>query len=358
MRIYILSTHLASTLESVRSTIVNGKLSSIMLVATALACFFCALSLLRFANDYVGGRGTEPKSVLYPLLMVVLCMHFNTFVASPIHSLTNLFARRLETVSAVDESKIDSFLSERLELAKEAVAAAHEESKKKISSGAVYEFGENFDNNDPMWREKVTKNWNPTGFFGTLGKGAVKAAVGLVDKSVGRIGNAAINTVKSSGSAIIQEVEDIFYAGFFFVLECALKYLIKVVHIWLTVQCYFSLTFLTLIGPLVFAISIFESFRVGLVRWLEQYIQTALWLPVLNIVMYICYEMIVAINSMPVGMGKLSMDFINCVLFWLTIRNMFATPSFASKIIETSGFGDLAEGGLKSVGGFFARRLF
>ena len=82
-------------LESLRSGIVADQLGGITGIAVAGGALIAAVVLLKIANDYMQGQGITLWSVIRPVVLLMLIMNFNTFVASPIHSLCNIFTRSM-----------------------------------------------------------------------------------------------------------------------------------------------------------------------------------------------------------------------------------------------------------------------
>ncbi|MBQ2486006.1 MAG: hypothetical protein II518_02970, partial [Candidatus Methanomethylophilus sp.] len=82
-------------LESLRAGIVADQLGGITGIAVAGGALIAAVVLLKTANDYMQGQGITLWSVVRPVALLMLIMNFNTFVASPIHRLCNIFTRSM-----------------------------------------------------------------------------------------------------------------------------------------------------------------------------------------------------------------------------------------------------------------------
>ena len=107
----------------------------------------------------------------------------------------------------------------------------------------------------------------------------------------------------------------------------------------------FYLIILTILGPLAFAISVFDGFQATLTHWLARYISIYLWLPIADLFS----TMIAKIQNLSIdrdieliGSNSFLPDTHNSVylIFMLIgIVGYFTIPSVATWIVQTSGVG-------------------
>ena len=97
-------TGILGLLDSLRSEIVADQLGAVTGVAVAGGALIAAVVLLKVANDYMQGAGITLWSVIRPVVLLMVIMNFNTFVASPIHRLCNVFTRSMTARVSVSTS--------------------------------------------------------------------------------------------------------------------------------------------------------------------------------------------------------------------------------------------------------------
>ncbi|CAA9195809.1 hypothetical protein FLACOL7796_00802 [Flavobacterium collinsii] len=112
----------------------------------------------------------------------------------------------------------------------------------------------------------------------------------------------------------------------------------------------FQLVVLSILGPLVFGISVFDGFQHTLTVWLARYINIYLWLPVANIFGSIIGK--IQENMLKIDLGQLdqhgetffsSTDIAYLVFMIIGIVGYFTVPSVANYIVHAGGGGALAQ---------------
>lgn len=112
----------------------------------------------------------------------------------------------------------------------------------------------------------------------------------------------------------------------------------------------FQLVVLSILGPLVFGISVFDGFQHTLTVWLARYINIYLWLPVANIFGSIIGK--IQENMLKIDLGQLgqhgetffsSTDIAYLVFMIIGIVGYFTVPSVANYIVHAGGGGALGQ---------------
>jgi conjugative transposon TraJ protein len=112
----------------------------------------------------------------------------------------------------------------------------------------------------------------------------------------------------------------------------------------------FQLVVLSILGPLVFGISVFDGFQHTLTVWLARYINIYLWLPVANIFGSIIGK--IQENMLKIDLGQLgqhgetffsSTDIAYLVFMIISIVGYFTVPSVANYIVHAGGGGALGQ---------------
>ncbi len=108
----------------------------------------------------------------------------------------------------------------------------------------------------------------------------------------------------------------------------------------------FYLIVLSFLGPLVFAVSVFDGFRDSLVHWFAKYVSVYLWLPVADIFGAVLAR--IQTLSLQQDMDRMLVDpfyFVDSnnsiyILFMVVgIIGYFTIPSVAGWVVQASGFG-------------------
>lgn len=125
-----------------------------------------------------------------------------------------------------------------------------------------------------------------------------------------------------------------------------LEFVFKVAALIIDTIRVFYLVVLSILGPIVFAISVFDGFQSSLVTWFGRYISVYLWLPVADLFSSMLAR--IQVLSLQKDIELMSSDPFyyfdsnNMVyLFFLAIGivGFFSVPSVAGWIVQTSGVG-------------------
>jgi conjugative transposon TraJ protein len=102
----------------------------------------------------------------------------------------------------------------------------------------------------------------------------------------------------------------------------------------------FFLVVMSILGPLVFGLSVFDAFKNSLTQWLSRYINFFLWLPVANIFGAI-------LTKVQEGLFKADANFFSStnsaylIFMLIGILGYFTVPSLANYIVHAGGFNAL-----------------
>lgn len=80
--------------------------------------------------------------------------------------------------------------------------------------------------------------------------------------------------------------------GVMWIISAVAKYLCIAVTYVLAVLVYFTKILLVIIGPLVFALSIYPKFDGLIVTWFSRYINVSLWIPICNLIGYMMQALV------------------------------------------------------------------
>lgn len=265
---YILQTNVISLLEEMRRGLIASKLSAFMSASGVVAGLMCAIVLLKLSHDYLQGQGITLWQVLRPLFILVLVTNFNSFVASPLHSVVNVFTKSISKQVTVSYdalwSSVGTMIRKEFDSYGPFLSGKYDDGMSSISSNPDQQtsiLGQS-DNMDSWGR----RTWNK-----------VKSTVSKV-----------CGVVRATGDVAFKRLIDM---PFFLLLVPALETLgILIMQLLLLGQqitCYVFLTILTIVGPLAFALAILPAFSHNITSWLSRYIQIALWVPIGQIVVWI-----------------------------------------------------------------------
>jgi hypothetical protein len=301
-------------LESLRADIVADQLGALTGMAAAGGALIAAVVLLGVANDYMQGAGMTLSSLIRPVLLLMLIMNFNTFVATPIHRLCNIFTRSMTarvSVSTADYyAQLRDFARQEIDRSWAAVQAqvddALDEQELADASDAQSEGGKVV-----QWlqRQKVR--------FQNTWKKVTVAALGL-----------AVEARKLSAVSI----------GL--VINSILMFIMTLFVFGQQVYCYVYLTLLTLLGPFAFALAIIPSFSHSIASWIARYVQVAFWIPIGQLVMYINVYLV---NRLMDAFGQayqLGQQWVIVAMSIVAIMNVAAVPKIAAYVVESTGAND------------------
>ena len=142
-------------------------------------------------------------------------------------------------------------------------------------------------------------------------------------------------------------------------------YVIAIVHVMLVFTILTKLI-LVILGPFVFALSIFPKFDNVLQQWFCRYINVCLWIPICNIIAYLMSSIMVvvvldnaiateqAVETISSG-GQLSNDLVALIFLFISALMYGMVPTIADWIVSGSGtgmFASAAGGAMKKTAGF------
>ena len=301
-------------LESLRAGIVGEQLGAITGIAVAGGALIAAVVLLKVANDYMQGSGLTLWSVIRPVVLLMVVMNFNTFVASPVHRLCNIFTRSMTarvSVSTADYyAQLRDFARQEIDRSwasvQAQVDAALDEQELADATDAQSEGGKVV-----QWlqRQKVK--------FQNMWKKVTVAALGL-----------AVEAKKLSAVSV----------GL--IINSILMFVMTLFVFGQQVYCYVYLTLLTLLGPFAFALAIIPSFSHSIATWVARYIQVAFWIPSGQLVMYINVYLV---NNLMEAFGQsyqLGQQWVIVAMSIVAIMNVAAVPKIAAYVVESTGAND------------------
>ena len=90
-----------TTLETVRDTVLSGKIGALSSIAAILAAILAAASLLKLSKDYIQGQPLDLWDIIRPIVLLTLVCLFNELVLGPVDSLVNVFTRDISEAVSV-----------------------------------------------------------------------------------------------------------------------------------------------------------------------------------------------------------------------------------------------------------------
>lgn len=315
------------TLEAMRRSLVNGKLSAFGSLAGVVAGLLCAVVLLKLAHDYLEGQGITLWQVLRPLVILVLCCNFNTFVAGPLHSMCNLVTRGISNQCSVSWKQYKTAMGNHL--------------KVQLSSSAIKS------------QMEIDKGWNETKQnFASVGQPTESGEKKSFWTKIGDACEAGLKTLLSwgnHGGAVLLNDLDFRISGVLaMAVECLLLFFMKVVLLGQQISCYITLTILTLLGPFAFALAIVPGFSHNISSWIARYVQIALWIPIGQLVMYLNLQILGRITVMAQSY-EIGSKYILIVALIVCIMQAAAVPQIATYIVESSGDSGAGSKGMNSL---------
>ena len=82
-----------TTLETVRETVLSGKIEALSSTAAVLAAILAAATLLKLSKDYIQGQPLDIWDLLRPIILLTLVCLFRPMVLDPLDSIVNVFTR-------------------------------------------------------------------------------------------------------------------------------------------------------------------------------------------------------------------------------------------------------------------------
>lgn len=285
-----------SVLESVRSSVIGGKLGAITSVGAVLAGVLAALAMLKVTDDYISGQGIRGWDILRPLVLLLIVCNFNSFVLSPVNSMVNIFTRSI---------------SQNVEVSTGEYVSQWGRSMAEVGAYTMKDIEDEFGRS----MEELSEDKTAVGrFLAKLWLAMKKAVMEIF----------SVTTI-SIGSII---------GGILFLLTKVLMFAQQVV-------CYVYLTVVGLIGPIVFALSIISGYSSGIRSWIARYIQIAMWIPMGYIIMYVNLQIGKTFGGMAAsGTTGLSVEWFMITLQLVALVSVAAVPKLSAMVIESTGAND------------------
>ena len=305
-------------MQGIFSSVVNSKIAAFASLAAMIAGILAAFVFLKIAHDYMQGQGMTFWSIARPLLILTCVCNFNALVVGPVHFVCNVFT---DGVMAQTEFSAQQYVTDfgkssgklLVNNLKQAVTEAGKAGKEKLDSpyftvdqGATG-LRQFFQRANPT-RSPVAK-W-------------ISATISAFGKLAGETVNATLDTVEFFG------LETILSTIFFF--------LYKLVIFGQQVYAYVYLIVLALLGPFAFAFAVLPSFGHGIQSWIARYIQIGLWVPVGQIVAFICYQIMSSCVTTGANFAN-GGGWITACATLVAILAILSVPKICSFIIDSTG---------------------
>lgn len=298
-------------LETVKDTVLEGKIGAMTSIAAIIAAILAAMSVLKTSKDYVNGHGTDLWSLIRPLVLLLLTCQFNTLVLKPLDSMINIFTR--DIASNVNTS----------------------------TSEYISQWGENM-----LDMGNIALETNKENFIEELAEQADKSVVTQFFMTIWL----ALKKLLMDRFHIVSLTLGSAIGGILFLI----------VKILLFVQQLLCCTYQminALIGPFVIALAILPSFENGIRNWIARYIQIAMWIPIGYFMMFINLKIGSSFCDMAAADGaSLSLEWLMIALQIVSLVSIAAVPKIAAWVIESTGAND-AHGSLSMPARTAARKL-
>ena len=285
-----------TTLETVRDTVLSGKIEALSSIASLLAAILAAGTLLKMSKDYIQGQPLDLWDLLRPIVLLTLVCLFRPLVLGPLDSRVNVFTRD----------------------AAEAVS---------VSTGEYVK----------QWGENVAKMDVYT-VQNSMQDAAKEIAEIAEDKSgIGRFFATAWIAIKK----VVMHRFHLMSMGIGTVVGAILFLLVKILLFVQQILCNTYLLMNSLLGPFIMALAILPGFETGLKNWVARYIQIAMWIPIGYFVMYINLQIGNAFcNLAAAGQTGLAMDWFMIALQIVALVSVASVPKMAAWVIESTGAND------------------
>lgn len=300
-----------NTLDNVKHSIFNEHMEGMMHVSIAIAGILAGLTILKNYNGFVKGDGLDAFLILKPVMLLILIANFHTLVMTPLDSLVSIFIRGVtETCSVTNEEYLMTW-KENME------TMAMTDITKNIE--AYHESIAEFESDSRIAR-----------FFKTIWEGLKRSVMSMM------------NLTSLKTGALI--------GGLLYIVAKVLLFMQQVI-------CYFYQIFIGMVGPVIFATSIWPGYEAGIKRWFARYIQLSCWIPAGFLVMMIGLEITSAFaNASLAGETGLSATWFMILLHIVALVMISAVPKLATYWIESRGGND-AHGSVTQPARNIARKL-
>lgn len=299
------------TLEGMRSDIVGSKLAAVMSLGTIVAAVFAGVILLKLSNDYMEGQGISLWFMLRPFIILLCVCNFNSFVATPLHTVVNIMTKGMSNACSVSAMKYIQAFADAAST-KGGVRGKWTDISNRFTAEQESGTGWAFNLVDKL-------QWDKT-------KGPGKWLIGVqcgINAYAGHRSNAIANPLFMTIESLIAPLLLLIMLLVFVCQQCL---------------CYIYLTILTLIGPFVFAFGILGWFTDSIKSWIAKYVQIAFWIPVGHMVLFCCYRILISIAKVDVAFS-FGANGIHCICLMACIISIASVPKIASMIIDSSGAG-------------------
>ena len=285
-----------TTLETVRATVLSGKLEALSSTAAVLAAILAAATLLKLSKDYIQGQPLDIWDLLRPIILLTLVCLFRPMVLDPLDSIVNVFTR--DAADAVS-----------------------------VSTGEYVK----------QWAENIGKMDVYT-VQNSMQDAAKEIAEIAEDRSgIGRFFCTAWIAIKK----VIMHRFHLMSMGIGTLVGAILFLFVKILLFIQQILCNTYLMMNSLLGPFIMALAILPGYETGLKNWIARYIQIAMWIPIGYFVMYINLQVGKAFCTLAAaGQTGLAMDWFMIALQIVALVSIASVPKMAAWVIESTGAND------------------
>lgn len=305
MRTVLAISNTIGYLEGLRGNIVASRLGAFTALASLLAAILAACVLLKIAHDYMEGQGVTLWTLIRPLVLLIVVCNFNTFVATPVHGLCNIFTKSMS-------AKVETSYKDYVQVIGNGVKESFDHGWQKTQQ-AVDETLEKLNGETPNTEDK--------GFWGRAW-----------DKTKMTIGG-----VFSGYFHVKMSIKNFVYLGFATFLVTVLTLIAKCVVFLQQVSCYVYLILLMLLGPFSFALSILPSYGNSISSWLAKYIQTCFWIPMGQLVLFINCQLMNTFLTQADDAYGFGAQWIAVMCSLVCIANVLSVPKICNYVIDSTG---------------------
>ena len=285
-----------TTLETVRETVLSGKIEALSSTAAVLAAILAAATLLKHSKDYIQGQPLDIWDLLRPIILLTLVCLFRPMVLDPLDSIVNVFTR--DAADAVS-----------------------------VSTGEYVK----------QWAENIGKMDAYT-VQNSMQDAAKEIAEIAEDRSgIGRFVCTAWIAIKK----VIMNRFHLMSMGIGTLVGAILFLFVKILVFIQQILCNTYLMMNSLLGPFIMALAILPGYETGLKNWIARYIQIAMWIPIGYFVMYINLQVGKAFCTLAAaGQTGLAMDWFMIALQIVALVSIASVPKMAAWVIESTGAND------------------
>ena len=285
-----------TTLETVRETVLSGKIEALSSTAAVLAAILAAATLLKLSKDYIQGQPLDIWDLLRPIILLTLVCLFRPMVLDPLDSIVNVFTR--DAADAVS-----------------------------VSTGEYVK----------QWAENIGKMDAYT-VQNSMQDAAKEIAEIAEDRSgIGRFFCTAWIAIKK----VIMHRFHLMSMGIGTLVGAILFLFVKILLFIQQILCNTYLMMNSLLGPFIMALAILPGYETGLKNWIARYIQIAMWIPIGYFVMYINLQIGKAFCTLAAaGQTGLAMDWFMIALQIVALVSIASVPKMAAWVIESTGAND------------------